>query len=367
MNSAHVGNYKHIRGVHCATAALRNVVYHKAGVLLSEALVFGIAAGLGFSYTRTTPSSPVLTMGRGTELESAFCDAMGICLEPAVFFDDDLAWEYVRRQIENQELVMLDTDMFLLPYLVENMGDSIRGLHFGGHKILVTGYDLDAQVAYVADYAWPVRSVALSSLRLARNSADCPSAPQNRSFVFHFPEKLTGLRTAILLGISRNVCLMRNSISYFTGLAAIDRCCRQMTRWNRIFKGEELILNLTLASHMMERAGTGGGNFRNLYSRFLRESAPLLGEARLEKIALIYQQAGRHWTDLSELLDESAAQPAKGIFDPARAGGKLLNEIWELENEGIHALEEIVDDRFAELEREEISNYDKSNSNLVCR
>ena len=348
MNAAHIGNYKHIRGVHCATAALRNVVYHKTRVLLSEAMVFGIASGLGFSYARFSTSSVVMTMGRGTDLESAFSDAMGISLEPAVFFGDELAWEYVRQQIERQEIVMLDTDMFLLPYIVAGMEPSLRGIHFGGHKVLVTGYDLDAGAVFLADYAWPVQAVACPSLKLARNTSDCPSPPQNRTFVFHFPEELTPLKTAILLGISRNVCLMRNSMSFYTGLAGIDRFCRQVSRWNRVFKGDELLVNVRLASYMMEKGGTGGGNFRNLYARFLRESANVLADTRLEKTSEIYQQAGRRWTDLSELLAESAAQPTQGLFDPARHGEKLLNEIWKLENEGLNALEEIVDARFTE-------------------
>lgn len=343
MTATHIAGYKHVRGVHCATAALRNVVYHAKGLLLSEAMVLGIGSGLNFSYVRFPWSPVIVTMGRGTDIEVTFSDALGISLEACVFYDPVPAWQYLKERIEAQQLVMIDTDMFMLPYCVAEMEPAMLGFHFGGHKTLVVGFNLTEDCAFLADYAWqkPHR-ISLPALAQARNTGDCPSPPQNRTFVFHFPETLFTLQHAIMLGLTRNACLMRNPISSCTGLPAIDRFCRQVRHWNHVLPENDLLANVALAGYMMEKGGSGGGNFRNLYARFLSESSAILKDVRLQQAAGIYLEAGRLWTELAGLLTESAHGISRGLFDPARQGDRLLKNIWKLENEGLCAIEGIV-------------------------
>src|SRR5579872_1383587 len=100
MSVHRVKNYNHVRGVHCATAALRNLVRHATGMTLSEAMIFGIGSGLNFTYSRFGTSPVILTMGRGIDIEGTFPDAMGITVETRLFDDRDLAWDYVREQID---------------------------------------------------------------------------------------------------------------------------------------------------------------------------------------------------------------------------------------------------------------------------
>src|SRR5436309_7136569 len=160
-------------------------------------MIFGLGAGLNFTYGHFSNSPLWLTMGRGSYLETNFCNALGIALRTHIFHDNDTALEFVCRSIDQQQLVMADTDMFRLPYMVAAL-ELPSGVNFGGHKLLITGYDLDKQCAYVHDYAWSTpHSIALSTLAIARSCPESPSSSMNRIYLFSFGNSVLSIRDAI--------------------------------------------------------------------------------------------------------------------------------------------------------------------------
>ena len=57
MTRAIVDDYPHQTGEHCASTSLRNILrFH--GTELSEGMIVGLAAGLGFYYIRNEQMSP---------------------------------------------------------------------------------------------------------------------------------------------------------------------------------------------------------------------------------------------------------------------------------------------------------------------
>lgn len=337
-----LNEYHHLRGVHCASAALRNVCHHYTGLRYTESLCFGLGSGLNFTYVREPGAPFFLVMGRGSYMESHFCDALGIYLEVAHSEDADLAWDHLRGLVEEGALAMIDADMFHLPYMVQSL-DLMGGVHFGGHKVLVTGLDSARQEVELSDYAWAKpQLVSSEQLKLARDSRDCPARPRNGCFRFHFPEQLPPLGEAIQVALGTLVNQMRHPFKPYNGLPAIERFCRQVPRWQRAFAGDELILNLSLTAFMMEKAGTGGGSFRNLYSRFLREAAEILKAPELERTANLYHRLAGAWREVAALLDEAAADPRRGILAPGGKPQLLLEEICTLETAGITAIEEFL-------------------------
>src|SRR5437763_16041553 len=109
--------YKHYRGIHCATAALRNVLHFYTGQFLSEAMILGLGARLNFTYGHFSNSPLWFTMGRGSHLETNFCNALGIALRTHIYHDNDTALEFVWRSREQHHLVIADTNMLPPPYM----------------------------------------------------------------------------------------------------------------------------------------------------------------------------------------------------------------------------------------------------------
>lgn len=336
--------YSHSRGVHCATAALRNIVRHATGTVLSEAMIFGIASGLNFTYARFPGSRLLSVGGRGTDLDMCFADALGIELETSVVLDRTLAWDHLRAQIDAGVLVMLDTDSYSLPYLTsEGLLPDSEEIHFGGHRVLITGYDGSREKAILHDYAWiEEQHIALSTLAEARDPHDCViSPPMNRTFTFKFADHEPDWKTAMLAGLLRTVPLMSNSNAQSTGLPALDRFCRQVTRWPRLLGERDAYLNARVAGYMLEKGGTGGGAFRMFFARFLQECSHALDCTELASLSASYRALSGQWTDLAAMLTESSEDLARGLFNPANGGRQLVNEIWDQENKCVQELEQI--------------------------
>lgn len=91
------------------------------------------------------------------------------------------------------------------------------------------------------------------------------------------------------------------------GLAALERWSRQADSsakkgWRIRFAGDEnLLCGLRQAYGWIERA-TGGGAFRPLYARFLREAAVVTGDERFTNAASSYDEIGACWGSLADLM-----------------------------------------------------------------
>jgi hypothetical protein len=334
--------YRHHLGVHCASAALRNVHHHYTGERWSEAMCFGLAAGLNFTYVREFQSPFYLVMGRGSAMENHFCDALGIRLEVCHSDDAELAWQHLRGQLDRGELVMIDADMFELPYMIQRL-NLVGGVHFGGHKALVTGYDAQGGTVQLADYAWHARrSVTVAQLKAARDSRRCPSRPRNASFRFHYPGRLPPQRHALATALATMVNQMRYPFREFNGLPAIARFCRQVPKWGLAMSPDELRLNCSLAAFMFEKAGTGGGAFRNLYSRFLDEAAQVLEAPVLTQAAALYRTLAGQWREVAALLEQAGADPGRGMYAPGNAAQLLMAEIGDNEVRGVELVSDYL-------------------------
>jgi hypothetical protein len=86
--------------------------------------------------------------------------------------------------------------------------------------------------------------------------------------------------------------------------------------------------------------GTGGGIFRLMFSRFLRESAAVTGDERLIEIAHAFQAIGRRWQEVAEIFRQGWAteDPAALLPEtttPVRAIADLEEEAWTALSEAV--------------------------------
>lgn len=318
-NARMVPGFEHVSGHHCGSTALRNLLaFH--GVAISEELAFGLGAGACFYYFVADELSPSrFTNGRTGRLEETFLELAGAQLRLRTADDPVESWRLAREVVDDGRPALLLTDLFHL----DHYGSSA---HFPGHAVVLAGYDSES--AYVSDTAFDeLQRTSLSGLALARHEQH-PFYPLAGHMV-DVPERapsaedlLASADVAIERAARR---MLEPDMGEFEGLPALRRFAAEVGGWPEDAHDWRWCARFTY--QVIERRGTGGGNFRSLYSRFLAEvgrpEATLAGEA-----------AGR-WSELAaEMFAASESEDADpqgwGRISSAAASVLAVEEqLWE--------------------------------------
>jgi len=301
-----LAGFTHRPGNHCGSTALHNLfAFH--GVECSEALLFGLGAGAGFYFIPAEEMSPSrFTNGRCGRLEEQFVELVGCGLRLQTDPDPNGAWDMARAAIDGGRPAILLTDLFYL----DHYGSSA---HFPGHAVTLAGYD--ETHAFVSDTAFEdLQRTSLDGLREAR-SAKLVWYPLD-GHMFHAPEGLQTPDVAELapISIARGVKEMLDpSIpGGYQGLPALDRMVNEIEGWPEIL--EDWSWCARFLYQVIERRGTGGGNFRLMYGDFLEEVGR---EADAERA----RDAAARWSELAALAYEASEQEAAERALWARIGG----------------------------------------------
>jgi hypothetical protein len=302
-----VPGYRHVPGHHCGSTALRNLLgFH--GLEISEEMAFGLGAGACFYYVVLDESSPSrFTNGRASRLEQNFLELTEVPLRLRQEADPGAAWELAREDIDAGRPVLLLTDL----YYLEHYG---RSAHFPGHAVVLAGYD--DELAWLSDTAFEdLQTTSLESLSEARHSQH-PALPL-AGHAIDLPEGAELSREDLLAhapkAIERAANTMREPpMGEFEGLPALRRFAAEVADWPEA--AEDWQWCARFLYQVIERRGTGGGNFRKMYSRFLQEAgydeSAIAAEASDDwtKLALAARTASEpeqpdpsHWEELSEL------------------------------------------------------------------
>ena len=181
MSMKHIlRDFKHKKGVHSDTAALRDIFAFE-GHRLPEELFFGLGEGLGFYYWNGRNLTRPMIGGRcgNLELDRRVCERLGAGLAIKESSSQKRARETLISLLEAGRPVMVHTDAYYLEFLRSNA-------HFGAHCLVVAGVDGDT--AYVADRSRDgLIEMSLDKLSEARSSRHKPFPPQNRWFEIDVP------------------------------------------------------------------------------------------------------------------------------------------------------------------------------------
>lgn len=317
----------HLPGSIPLSTALRVLLTH-AGVTtprgepLPEALVFGIAGGIGagvfaFRYEQDDFSS-FYVAGRHLWYDdlaclNTACARLGIT--PAVKeFGGAGPAEKGLAEWTTRGPVLAWVDMGTLPH---------RGLPpswSGGGYHLVTVYQAEpggeALIGDLADQpvALPTGALTAARGRIRKDKFRILSLPR--------PAKAPDLKAAMAQGLaSCGEGLRKGRIKNFT-VEAFGTWADQLygakgkDSWEKVFPpGPRLWRGLTSIHEFVEHYGTGGGLMRPMFAGALREAADLLKQPKLARLAEEYDALGQAWSELAE-----AALPT-GVpeFDEARA------------------------------------------------
>jgi hypothetical protein len=319
-NAVMVPGYRHLAGNHCGSTALRNLLaFH--GRSYSEEMVFGLGAGACFYYVKLDDSSPSrFTNGRVSRLEEQFLELTEAPIDLYTGEDRERSWEAARAVVDSGRPAILLTDL----YYLDHYG---RSAHFPGHAVVLAGYD--DELAYLSDTAFEdLQTTRLENLAEARHG-DYPVFPLAGQML-HVPgaEPLPDLRSAAPRAVARAARQMIDPpLGEYEGLPALRRFAAEVAHWPREIDDWQWCARFNY--QVIERRGTGGGNFRRLYAGFLAEAAA--DHPQLEHGAGLARTAAAAWADLAaELLEASESdQPAISAWERIGEGAKVVLEAEE--------------------------------------
>lgn len=221
--------------------------------------------------------------------------------------------------------VGLKLDSYYLDYFTNKV-------HFAGHYAVL--YGLDDEYAYMADTIQQggLVKTRLASLEAARN-AKGPMSSRNRSFTLEPIDALPPLTPAIRAALSKNAHEYLHPPIRNLGNQGIIKMSREMMKWPS--RSSQLEYHLPLTATLMERAGTGGAMFRNLYRDFLKECVEQLEDANINQAYRLFVEIAPMWVRVSSLIDEAGRT---GDHQKLERASKLLLEIAEKERMAMELL-----------------------------
>jgi hypothetical protein len=299
-----VPGFEHVTGHHCGSTALRNLLRFHGGDL-SEETAFGLGAGPCFYYFTGEALSPTrFTNGRTGRLEENFLRITGAPLRLRTAEGPEESWELARETVDDGRPALLLTDL----YHLDHYGNSA---HFPGHAVVLAGYDDEA--AYVSDTAFEgLQRTSLDGLARARHEQH-PFYPLAGHMVDLPPGAEVGdLRGAAPAAIAEAARRMfEPELGEYEGLPALRRLAAEVGDWPADAPDWQWCARFNY--QVIERRGTGGANFRSLYSRFLAE----VGEEGGAKLAAA---AAEGWSALAAALFEAseADEPVAALWGRIR-------------------------------------------------
>ncbi len=309
---------------------------------VSEELLLGLGAGVGFVYWHVKGTPPFYggraNVGRpGQEgLEATAGKGLGVRTEHFRTGSARKAEKALLEMLEAGEPVMIELDMGFLPYF-----DLPEGYHFGGHAVVVAGYDPEARMVLIADRDGELHPVSMEDLAKARSSTFKPFPPKHKWYTFDFSAKRPPEPQEVRQAIREVVTGMLEPPISNLGVKGIRKAAKRTLKWPEIMDEEGLrfaCFNIFVFIDAM--GGTGGGIFRYMYGRFLHEAAGITGDARLNDNATEFRRIGDKWQALAEVfMKASKADGPASILPGVRAP---LLELADLEQAAWSRLGELV-------------------------
>ena len=204
------------------------------------------------------------------------------------------AWDNVKELIDNGQVVGLKLDCFHLQYFS-------RPFHFAGHYAAL--YNYDNENAYLVDTKQQGGQVktSLKSLALARAEKG-PMSSKNLYYTLSITDKKFDLKTSIITAIRNNANDYINPPITNIGYKGISKTSTEIIKWFKTSKDIET--EFKTSAMMMEKAGTGGALFRNLYRDFLKESYDILKLDKLKSGHEAFVEIAELWTSVSQLFEK---------------------------------------------------------------
>lgn len=320
-----IENIKPFVGQHCETTATGTLLY-QLNIELSEPMLFGLGEGLGYIFWNMKMMDFPFIGGRikPDALTQNIAKHLQLDLTTKETASKQKAWDEVKKLIDNGQPVGLKLDCYHLEYFS-------GPFHFAGHYVAMYGYD-DTH-AYLVDtkQQGTIAKTSLKSLALARAEKG-PMSSKNLSYSLQKTNNNYDLKSIIISAIRNNANDFLNPPITNIGYKGILKSSTEIIKWFKQSKNIERDFKTT--AMLMEKAGTSGALFRNLYRDFLKESFALLKDDKLKigyksfvEIAALWNSVSGLFVKVSETKDFKYIQEASEILKSISAKEKSAMEL----------------------------------------
>lgn len=302
-----IKGFRSLETHHCITGSLRHI-YHFYDYPISEDMLLGLGAGVGFIYWHMKGTLPFLGGRANLErpgeegLEKTVGRRTGVAVTSSRTGSARKAETALLEMLGAEQPVMLVLDMGFLPYF--DFGG--HEYHFGQHAVVACGYDPDSRQVLIADRDRELHPVSLEDLARARGSKYKPFPPQHAWYRFEFSHAHPPEPGDVLQAINQCAKGMLEPPISNLGIKGIHKAAQRIRCWSEILDERELREACINTAILIDaRGGTGGGLFRSMYARFLEEAAEMTGEKELFGTAKGIQTAGDCWEQVAGLFEQA--------------------------------------------------------------
>jgi hypothetical protein len=326
---------------HCVTGSMRHI-YEFHHYPISEDLLLGLGAGVGFVYWHMKGTAPFFggraNGGRlGEEgLEKRAGRRSGVRVEFYRTASGRKAEAAVLDRLTAGEPVMVQLDMGFLPYF-----NFPREYHFGGHVVVLAGYDPETRQVLVADRDGELHPISLEVLARARGSEFKPFPPRNMWYTFDFGHKRPPTPKEVKQAIREVTTGMLKPPIANLGVKGIRTAAERILKWPKIMNEDDLrYACLNVFIFIDARGGSGGGIFRYMYGRFLKEAAAITGDEKLSKVGEEMHAIGDQWQQAAQIFERAYTAPNPSTL--LSEASRLILEIADREQTAWEQLHGIV-------------------------
>ena len=289
-------------GSHCASTAIMNVCRYY-GIDISEDFCFGVGQGLGFSFYKDENMDMYSFSGRSRDVVRNFFDNIGA----EVFFGYSMEGEEVWKQLcfyikELGHPVIVKLDMDSMAYLKERF-NYVYKIQQSEHLAVVT--DIGDDYALLSEYydKAPVRITKEELLRGMSEAFEEKACNNVFYVVTSAPHYIDYKKTAIM-AMENNVRLFKYGFGSNMGLPGLKSFNKNLAMWRQTKEEDFFCRILRMSYFSFEKIGTGGGNFRRMYTRFLNECAEFFSDAAFTEASDLYAKLANEWKTYSSLAIE---------------------------------------------------------------
>ncbi|MCK9219812.1 MAG: BtrH N-terminal domain-containing protein [Bacteroidales bacterium] len=289
-------DYEHRQAGHCESGVTSNLLnYYKYKI--SEPMVFGIGAGLFFSYLPFMKMQHAPTTSFRVWPGMVFdmtTKVLGVKAEIHRFRNPKESMDKLNEVLDKGFPVGLQVGTFHLPFFPPEYR-----MHYNMHNMVVYGHD---NGTYFISDTLMENPVEISYNDLMRvRFAKGTFAPQGRMYYPTYVPSYIDLKPAIIKGINKTANNMIGIPFPLVGVKGIRYLSKRMRKWEKNLGPEKASYYLGQVLRMEEEVGTAGAGFRFIYGAFLDEASRVLNQDWLKEMSLEMGENANKWRDFSYL------------------------------------------------------------------
>lgn len=342
-----IDDFKTSGGKHCITTALKQV-FEYYNYPLTEEMIFGIGSGLSFVYINLAKSPMVSGRIKPFEFENRLAERLNIEIKCKSSSNYKTVFDKTLKLLDNNKPVLVYVDMPYLDYL--NLGEDS---HFGGHAVVIFGYDNETQEFYISDrdnsdnairtpnghIAKDYHLVDYKQIEMARNSNHRPFPANNKYLDIKFDNYKQMTSDIIFSAIKKTCNNMLNAPAQLLGLNGIKKFSNEILKWSKFDEEKLKIAGITNYFMINADGGTGGGIFRRMYGDFLIQASNTTNCEAMKQLGIEYITISEKWDKIGELMWRLSETADKQLLQKM---SYIIKEIHTEETDVLTKLQQIV-------------------------